>query len=205
MPGAWLAGADDPEARYTLRESVALAFVAALQVLLPAQRAVLLLRDVVGLSAEEAAAALDQTVSAANSALHRAREAIEHKVAPRGPAAFTAGTDDRAVLARYVQALEAHDLDAMITLIHADMHTTMPPSPTWLAGRADNIAFYRQMFRGFANATIRARPIAVNGGDGVAFYRDGVLRAVEAIELRDGQILRMHHFMQTRAVALFAA
>ncbi|HEY0478442.1 MAG TPA: RNA polymerase subunit sigma-70 [Kofleriaceae bacterium] len=214
MPDAWLADcADDPEARYTLRESVALAFVAALQVLLPAQRATLLLRDVVGLSAEEAAEALEQSVSAANSALHRARAAIEHKVARRDPAAFAGAAVDEPVLARYMRALAAHDIHEMIALVHDDMHTTMPPSPTWISGRADNIAFYRRMFAGWARAgsnegihePIRAVPLGVNGGAGFAFERGGVVRAIEAVEVRDGRILRMHHFMQPRVIALFAA
>jgi len=165
MPDAWLAGCDaGPAARYTLRESVALAFVAALQVLSPAQRAALLLRDVVGLSAEETADALDQSVSAANSVLHRARVAIEQKVARRDPDTFAAAVADEPVLGRYMRALEAHDIDAMIDLIHDEMHTTMPPSPTWLAGRADNVEFYRRMFARWEGEVIRAAPIGVNGG-----------------------------------------
>jgi RNA polymerase sigma-70 factor (ECF subfamily) len=203
MPGAWLAGADDPASRYALRESVALAFVAALQVLLPAQRATLLLRDVVGLSAEEAAEALDQSVSAANSTLYRARAAIEDKVAARGPAAFAGGLGDEAALARYVRALEERDIDAMIALVHDDMQTTMPPSPTWVAGRAANVAFYREMFARWGGSVIRAVPIAVNGGAGFAFHRDGVLRAIESIEVAGGKVLRMHHFMQPTVIALF--
>ncbi|HZO13121.1 MAG TPA: RNA polymerase subunit sigma-70, partial [Polyangiaceae bacterium] len=132
MPDTWLAAtAHDPSARYTLRESVALAFIAALQVLSPPQRAALLLRDVVGLSAEEAAAALEQSVSATNSALHRARTVIDEKVVPRDAASF-ARTDEVA-LASYVRAIAECDVDAMIALIHDDLHTTMPPSPTWIA------------------------------------------------------------------------
>ena len=209
MPGAWLAGAEvGPDARYALRESVALAFVAALQVLSPVQRATLLLRDVVGLSAEETAEALDQSVPAANSALHRARAAIEDRVAPRGPEAFVAAATDEPALARYVRALEAHDIDQMIALIHDDMHTTMPPSPTWIAGHDDNAAFYRQMFArwgtGAAAEPIRLMPIGVNGGAGFAFERGGVVRAIEAVEVRDGKIWRMHHFMQPAVIALFA-
>jgi RNA polymerase sigma-70 factor, ECF subfamily len=206
MPDAWLAGCDkDPESRYLLRESVALAFVAALQVLSPAQRATLLLRDVVGLSADEVADALDQSVSAANSALHRARVAIEHEVARRDPASFAASPADEPVLARYIRALEAHDIDAMIELVHDDMHTTMPPSPTWLAGHADNVAFYRRMFARWGDEPVGGVAIGVNGGLGVAFHRGGVVQAIEAIEVRDDKILRMHHFMQPSVIAVFTA
>jgi RNA polymerase sigma-70 factor (ECF subfamily) len=175
-------------------------------VLLPAQRATLLLRDVVGLSAEEAAEALDQSVSAANSALHRARAAIEDKVGRRDPAAFAAAPApaDAAVLARYMRALADHDIDAMIALIHDDMQTTMPPSPTWVAGYADNAEFYRRMFARWDGAAIRGVPIGVNGGPGFAFHRDGAVRAIEAVELRDGKILHMHHFMQPAVLALFS-
>jgi RNA polymerase sigma-70 factor, ECF subfamily len=199
MPDAWLTGvADDPAAKFTLRESVALAFVAALQVLSPAQRAALLLRDVVGLTAEETAAALDQSVAATNSSLHRARVAVEGT----DPAAFAARLDD-AVVGRYTRAIAERDVEAMIALLHADIHTTMPPSPTWIAGRADNEQFYRRMFAGWTAGDVRVEPVGVNGTLGFTFHRGGVLRAVEAVETRDGLLYRMHHFMQPAVVALF--
>jgi RNA polymerase sigma-70 factor (ECF subfamily) len=200
MPDAWLGGVgDDPQARYTLRESVALAFVAALQVLTPAQRATLLLRDVVGLSAEEAAAALAQSPRAVESTLHRARAAIDAQRRERS----SLGDVDRDVLARYVHAIGASDVDAMIAIIHDDMHTTMPPSPTWIAGRADNVAFYRRMFAAWPPGAARVVPIGVNGGAGFAFYRGDELRAIEAVEVKDGAIWRMHHFMQPALLPLF--
>jgi RNA polymerase sigma-70 factor (ECF subfamily) len=205
MPDAWLAGpwADDPAARYTLRESVALAFVAALQVLSPAQRAALLLRDVVGLSADETAAALDQTVSASNSALHRARVAIEERVRRRDPGSFAPTPTDEAALARYVRALADADVEAMIAIMHDDIQTTMPPSPTWLVGRADNEQFYRRMFSAWTPGQVRAVPLGANGQPGFAFYRDDVLRAIEVVELRDGLIAGMHHFMLPGIFDLF--
>jgi RNA polymerase sigma-70 factor (ECF subfamily) len=204
MPDTWLAGCqDDPEARYTLRESVALAFVAALQVLSPAQRATLLLRDVAGLSAEDVAGALEQSVSAANSVLHRARVAIEQKVARRAPETFAAAAAEEPALARYMRALEARDIDAMIELFHDEIHTTMPPSPTWLEGTADNVEFYRRMFARWGDEAIRAVPIGVNGGSGFEFHRGGVVRAIEVVEARDSKIRRVHHFMQPAVIALF--
>ena len=205
MPDAWLGGvAEDPQARYTLRESVALAFVAALQVLSPPQRATLLLRDVLGMSAEEAALALEQTARAVESTLHRARVAIEEKVAPRDPASFAGAPADRDVLARYMRAIAEPDLDTMLSLIHEDMHTTMPPSPTWIRGRAENAEFYRRMFERFAGGVARAEPRGVNGGAGFAFFREGVLRAIEAVEVKGGAIYRMHHFMQPELLPLFS-
>jgi len=207
MPDAWLAGAGpDPAARYTLRESVALAFIAALQVLSPAQRAILLLRDVVGMSAEEAAAALAQSVSSVNSALHRARVAVDEKIAPREPASFasdSASITEDETLARYMRALADSDVEAMVALLHDDMQTTMPPSPTWIAGRAANEIFYRRMFRSFAPGLASVVPIGANGQRGFVFSRGGVARAIEIVEVRDGRIARMHHFMQPALVALF--
>ena len=106
-PSAWLDGAPhDPATRVELKESIALAFVVALQVLTPPQRAVLLLRDVVGLSAEETARALGITVPAANSALHRARTAVEEREVGRTEEV------DEDLLGRYVRAWEAADIDA---------------------------------------------------------------------------------------------
>jgi RNA polymerase sigma-70 factor, ECF subfamily len=208
MPDSWLAdaAATDPAARYGLRESVALAFVAALQTLSPQQRSILLLRDVVGLSAAEAAEALDQTVSAANSALHRARESIAARVSPRDPASFaTTATDavNAATLASYVRAIAECDVDAMIALMHDDMHTTMPPSPTWISGRAANEVFYRIMFARWQRGDVEVVPVGANGELGFTFHRGGELRAVEVVELRDGLIARIHHFMQPALLPLF--
>jgi len=103
-----------------------------------------------------------------------------------------------------LRALADHDIDAMIALIHDDMQTTMPPSPTWIAGYADNAEFYRRMFARWAGVAIRALPIGVNGGAGFAFERDGAVRAIEAVEVRDGKLLHMHHFMQPAVLALFS-
>lgn len=204
MPDAWLASSDDdPSSRYTLRESVALAFVAALQVLSPAQRAALLLRDVVGLSADETAAALEQSVSATNSALHRARTTIDEKVARRDPAAFATTPQDEATLTAYVRAIAECDVEAMIALMHDDLHTTMPPSPTWIAGRAANEVFYRTMFARWQLGDVKVEPLGANGQPGFAFWRGGIVRAIEVVELRDGLIARMHHFMQPSLVPLF--
>jgi hypothetical protein len=84
------------------------------------------------------------------------------------------------------------------------MHTTMPPSPTWIAGYADNVEFYRRMFARWDDQSIRLVPIGVNGGAGFEFHRGGELRAIEAAEVSGGKILRMHHFMQPAVIALFA-
>jgi RNA polymerase sigma-70 factor (ECF subfamily) len=204
MPDAWLAGAEsDPDARYSLRESVALAFIAALQVLTPEQRAILLLRDVVGMSADEAAAALDQSVSAVNSALHRARTTIDERVAHREPGSYAATPENSAALAAYVRAIAECDVEAMIQLMHDDIHTTMPPSPTWIAGRAANEVFYRAMFAKWRVGDVSVTALGANGQHGFAFHRGGQVRAIEVVELRDGLIARMHHFMQPEMVRLF--
>lgn len=201
MPDAWLGGVErDPAATYELRESVALAFVAALQVLTPPQRAALLLRDVVGMSADETAEVLGQSVSASNSALHRARTMLEERVVTREP---TNLDFDRSVLEAYVRAVAACDIDAIVALMHEDLHTTMPPSPTWIAGRADNAVFYRAMFARWTVGNVALTPLGANGQHGFAFTRDGAVRAIEVVEVCDGLLSRVHHFMQPALIPLF--
>ena len=127
--------APSPEARYARRETVRLAFVAALQRLPPRQRAALLLCDVLSFSAAEAAEALEGTAAAVNSALQRARETLAKSPAER---ATTARSDpaQAALLSRYVAAWEGHDLAGFISLLKEDATFSMPPWRQWYSGRA---------------------------------------------------------------------
>ena len=140
LPEAWLAGLDDcPEARYTLQESVTLAFLTALRVLPPRQRVVLLMRDVFGWSAGEVGELLDLTVPAVHSLLHRARLTLERERARGNPAEWRPAPADesmRALLDRYVRAWEDVDLDAFIALFREEATATMPPDLVCLVGRS---------------------------------------------------------------------
>lgn len=211
-PSAWLEGAD-PAIAYAAKESVALAFLAALQVLTPAQRAVLLLRDVVGLTAEETATALETSVSAANSTLHRARRALETHVGPRSGWSPDVGAPvDRALLERYVRVWETSDLDAIVALLHEEVTLSMPPHPTWLRGREAVARFFgHRVRRAVETHLFRTSTLEANGRPAVAFYRkadDGVARffALQVLEVEHGGVRTIDHFMAPSAHrALFAA
>jgi RNA polymerase sigma-70 factor, ECF subfamily len=128
--------APGPEARYEMRESIQLAFVAAIQQLPPRQRAVLLLRDVLGWSANEAAELLESSVASVNSALQRARASIETRAQRSEFAEWdTADASQRDLLARYVTAWEASDIDSLVTLLREDAVLSMPPLEEWYRGR----------------------------------------------------------------------
>lgn len=214
-PSAWLSGATpeggSPASLYTMKESVALAFVAALQVLTPAQRAVLLLRDVVGLSATETAEALACSVSSANSTLHRARVALQERTGPRADWSPEVGTVDRALLERYVRAWEKGDLDAIIALLHDDVTLSMPPSPTWIAGRADVARFFaNRMMQAIRERRFRAVLVEANGRNGAGFYRlgddgTGPFLALQVLEEKDGRIRIIDHFTAKSSHAAFFA
>lgn len=140
IPDAAFAGAaHDPAARYDLRESVSLAFIAALQSLPARQRAVLLLRDVLGWQASETAGALDMSVPAANSALHRARAAMRETHHVTGLAAVPDRPPSDAVTRRlldaYVRAWAADDVAGLLATMREDVRLAMPPSPTWFDGK----------------------------------------------------------------------
>jgi RNA polymerase sigma-70 factor (TIGR02960 family) len=144
-------GSASPEARYTLSESVGLAFIAALQHLSPNQRAVLLLRDVLGFTADEAAAALDTSVTSVNSALVRARQSLEARFPATGAAAPRLPLDDpslRAFVERFLAAWQRSDIDAIVGMLAEDAVFTMPPLPQWFEGAAAVRVFLtEQVFR----------------------------------------------------------
>jgi RNA polymerase sigma-70 factor (ECF subfamily) len=212
MPDTWLEGVDqrDPQARYALKESVALAFVAALQCLSALQRATLLLRDVVGLSASETAGALGTSVEAANSALFRARTAIGNRLGGCDAADIAAHAEvDEELLEQYVRAFEAANLDAIVALFHEDMRTTMPPAPTWVAGRGANERFYRLMFGGIVPGQFRHLRVGANGCPALAFYRPlspgapHTLSAIQLVTTRNGAIYAVDHCMLSEVYSLF--
>jgi RNA polymerase sigma-70 factor (ECF subfamily) len=141
-------GLDDglagPEARYEQRESVELAFIAALQNLPARQRAVLILRDVLGFSGAEVAAALRTTPASVYSALQRAHETVDHRLPELSQQATLSSLGNarlREIVDRYVQAWERHDVDAIVAMLTESVTIAMPPTATWYRGRAAVEAF----------------------------------------------------------------
>ena len=138
LPDAYVADAElDPAARYSLRESVSLAFTAALQTLPPRQRAVLLLRDVLAWHAAEVAQVLEMTTSAVNSALNRARATLKSQPDQASRENVVQITDpaDRRLLDAYMHAWETDDVDGLVTMLRDEVRLAMPPSPAWYVGR----------------------------------------------------------------------
>jgi len=131
-----IASSGDPADVAVARESIRLAFVAALQHLPPRQRAVLILREVLRWKAEEVAELLDTSTASVNSALQRARSTLASRdVTDRAPDPLD--DDQRALLARYVTAFEQYDMDALTSLLHEDATWSMPPYELWLQTHAD--------------------------------------------------------------------
>jgi RNA polymerase sigma-70 factor, ECF subfamily len=164
------AGLASPEARYELRESVELAFIAAVQHLAPRQRAILLLREVLGFSAREAAEALGMTVAAANSALERARAAVAQRCPDPSQQVTLRSVGDahvRELVTRYMDALEHADMDAMLDLLVEDASWAMPPSPQWYRGHA---AIAKFLSEGPFGVRWRHVPTRANGQVAVGCY-----------------------------------
>jgi RNA polymerase sigma-70 factor (ECF subfamily) len=146
-PDALLGGAIDvppgPEAHYEQREAISLAFVTALQILPARQRAVLILREVLGYHANEVADMLDSTVDAVNSALKRARAGLRRRLPPSGePPPSPDSPAEQALAAKFASAYEAGDVDALVTLLTADARIAMPPIPLEYHGREVVAQFY---------------------------------------------------------------
>jgi RNA polymerase sigma-70 factor (ECF subfamily) len=191
LPGE-LTDDGDPATASLRRESVELAFVAALQHLPATQRAVLLLREVLGYSAAETAALLESTPASVNSALQRARATVAERVPARSQQAELAASGDAgrsALVARFVGAWERADVPALLELLTEDVRFTMPPLPAWFSGRDDVHRFLAE--RVFATPW-RLTPVPVNASVGLLCEQsvDGVWRpgSVTVLGLRDGRV-----------------
>ena len=189
-------GLVSPEARYEQRESVELAFIAALQHLPARQRAVLILRDVLGFSAREVADVLETTPPGVDSALQRAHKAVDERLPERSQQAVLRSLDDqgvREIVDRFVDAWERADVDAVVAMLASDGAMTMPPLPTWYRGR--------EAVAGFLKAEVLRRdkrwrivPVRANGQLAFGNYRwdeeraTFVPRSLSVLTL-DGQLI----------------
>ena len=161
-----------PEARYEQRESVELAFVAALQFLPANQRAALLFREVLGFSAQETADALETSVASVNSALQRARKTVEE----RGPEQSQQATlrelgDDRVreIVERYLEAWERYDVETVMEMLAEDATFSMPPLASWFGG-AESIRIFLTKWPMSGTWRWRPLPVRANGQPALAFY-----------------------------------
>jgi RNA polymerase sigma-70 factor (ECF subfamily) len=198
LPDALLGdGAADPAAVAVSRESVRLALIAALQYLPPRQRAVLLLRDVLGWRAAEVADLLGTTATAVNSVLQRARDQLRETAPEQEAMREPADAGQRELLDRYAAAFETADVAGLTRLLHADAVFEMPPQPTWFAGR-DLIGRFLAS-RVLPGHAFHMLPVAANGQPAFAAYLrdgDGVFRAhaIQVLTVSAGQIARLVSF-----------
>jgi RNA polymerase sigma-70 factor, ECF subfamily len=213
-PDSYLEGiADDapsPEARYASREAVQLAFIAAIQQLPPRQRAVLLLCDVLGWSAVEAAKLLDSSTASVNSALQRARETLAKRYPDgRPPVAPRSNPVQQKLLGRYLRAWERLDLDSFVALLKEDATYTMPPLPQWYAGREAIRTFFEWAWEGYRS--LRLVPTAANRQPAFAAYARNdadapwAAHSIQVLALEHGMISTLTLFVKPTGPHLFHA
>jgi RNA polymerase sigma-70 factor (ECF subfamily) len=213
-PDAALDGIADaapgPDARYELSEAVQLAFVAAIQHLPPRQRAILLLRDVLGWSAAETAALLDVSTTSVNSALQRARATLARRFPGGRPAAQPAPDErQRALLERYVHAWEGADLDGFVALLREDAVLSMPPYRQWYRGRAAIRTFFSWTWPRVGDGPSHLVPTAANRQPAFAHYlrnpdwQEWRAHAIWLPTLQDDAIAVLTGFIDPRLFAAF--
>jgi RNA polymerase sigma-70 factor (ECF subfamily) len=198
----------DPAEQAVVRDSVRLAFVAALQLLPPRQRAVLILREVLCWSAADVAELLGTTVASVNSALQRARATLAASdTESAGASSSRLDPAERDLVARYVHAFERYDIDQLVGLLHEDGSISMPPITMWVRGRDELRGWY--LGHGIGCKGSRLLPVELNGSPAFAQYKPsgqgGSLEpwALQVLEVREGRIAHVHHFLDTRLFERF--
>jgi RNA polymerase sigma-70 factor, ECF subfamily len=196
----------DPAARYAAREGVELAFLTAIQKLPGRQRAILVLRDVLGWTSPEVAELLDSTGAAVNSALQRARETIDRELPATSPAA--AAPSQRRLLDDFVEAWTDQDIDRLVALLRDDAVLRMPPQPS-VTGAREVVRFFAERGCGRGFERIRLVPTAANGRPAVAMTvtEDDGSRTPHGIltfEMEDDRIAAVDAFIDESIVGYFA-
>ena len=204
-------GFASPDAHYEQRESVELAFIAALQHLPPRQRAVLILREVLGFSAEEVAEALDTTATSVYSALQRAHKAVDERLPERSQQQTLRSLEDdevRRIVEGYLDAWVREDVDAVVAMLAEDAAIAMPPTPTWFRGREVLREFLRDRPLS-GHMRWRAMPIRANGQVAGAFYGWAddagayVAHSISVLTLRGDKITEIEAFLTAEPFEAF--
>jgi RNA polymerase sigma-70 factor, ECF subfamily len=205
MPDAKVVGDGDPAEVAAARETVRLALIAALQHLPPRQRAVLILCEVLRWKASEVAELLDTSVASVNSALQRARSTLAAKNLDAGTMPPSVEAADAELLARYAQAFERYDIDALTSLIHEEATQSMPPYDMWLAGRDDILAWWVGPGNGCRGSRVVPAGLA-NGRPAFGQYKPSETGggyepwALQVLEIRDGEVVGITFFLDTATV-----
>ena len=204
-----------PDSLVIARETIELAYLAAIQYLPPRQRAILILRDALGWSAKETAGLLDETVAAVNSALNRARSMMRKRL-PRQRLEWSAAAEptnaEREVLERYMHATDRADVAALTALLREEALLTMPPFPTWFLGREEianafalaidpNLPTYQGQFRTVATAANRQPALAAYvRHPGESEYR---ALGLDVLRLDGDQVIEITRFVTADMFAAF--
>jgi RNA polymerase sigma-70 factor (ECF subfamily) len=197
----------DPAELVVARESVRLAFVAALQHLPPRQRSVLVLREVLRWSASEVADSLDTSVASVNSALQRARATLDRDDLTAAATADPLDDDKRVLLTKYVDAFERYDIESFVSLLHEDFMQAMPPYPMWLRGHEETTKW--MLGPGAACEGSRLIPLDVCGSPGFAQYRPSGPNgrhepwSIHVVELKGDRVAAITYFLDTNLFQLF--
>jgi RNA polymerase sigma-70 factor, ECF subfamily len=205
IPDALVSEEGDPAQVAEARETIRLAFVAALQLLPPRQRAVLILCEVLRWKASEVAELLETSVASVNSALQRARATLEATDLAATTTTGSVADENAELLARYVDAFERYDIDALTSLIREDATQSMPPYDLWLTGRDDIFRWW--VGPGIGCRGSRVVPVmAANGAPAFGQYKpredgDGYEPwALQVLEVADGKIVEFTFFLDTETV-----